>query len=168
MVLRSEAGRFTSLLGGSGAGAPSGNIGVMDPVWEKAMEPLERDSADEPGREGVMESREVDMLLERRRSHGRVCVREPEPSVSSPRPCIKLLRRLLDLPEVAVPSLLPASKRVGRVCGVTEEYREPTSKCRWGLCGRVSGAAGGSGLARSRLGEETAIICSDCSSRADS
>lgn len=69
-VLRSEEDRLTSLLGGSGGGVLSGNIGVMDPALEKATDPFEYDTAAEPGREvgARLESREVDMLLDKRRS----------------------------------------------------------------------------------------------------
>jgi Zn-finger nucleic acid-binding protein len=71
--LRSEAERFTNLLGGSGGGVLSGSIGVVEPACEKAIEPLEYDTAAEPGRDmGVwLDSRELDMLLDKRRIHER-------------------------------------------------------------------------------------------------
>ena len=48
----------------------SGIIGVVEPVCENAIEPLDCETAEEPGREvGVrLESREADMLLDKRRS----------------------------------------------------------------------------------------------------
>ena len=71
--LRSEAERFTSLLGGNGGGVLSGSIGVVEPACEKAIEPLEYETAAEPGRDmGVwLDSRELDKLLDKRRIHDR-------------------------------------------------------------------------------------------------
>ena len=68
----------------------SGNIGVVDPACEKAMEPFECETAAEPGRDmGVeVDSRELDMLLDKRRIHDRgrvfgVAVRDGGPSSGS-------------------------------------------------------------------------------------
>lgn len=48
-----------------------GNMGVVDPVCEKANEPLEWEITADAGREpGVrLESRDLLMLVEKRRSH---------------------------------------------------------------------------------------------------
>lgn len=48
----------------------SGNIGVVEPAYEKAIEPLDCEIAAEPGRDGGvrLESRDADMLLDKRRS----------------------------------------------------------------------------------------------------
>ena len=90
LELRTEDERFTSLFGGSGNGVRSGNIGVVDPACEKAMEPFECETAAEPGRDmGVeVDSRELDMLLDKRRIHDRgrvfgVAVRDGGPSSGS-------------------------------------------------------------------------------------
>ena len=70
LALRTDGERFTSLLGGSAGGVLSGNIGVVEPEYEKATEPLDCEMAAEPGREGGvrLESRDADMLLDKRRS----------------------------------------------------------------------------------------------------
>lgn len=72
-MLRTEDDLFTSLFGGSACGVVSGKIGVVDPACEKAIEPFECETAAEPGRDmGVeLDSRELDMLLDRRRIHER-------------------------------------------------------------------------------------------------
>lgn len=72
-MLRREELRLTSLFGGSGDDEEvvvSGNMGVVDPECENATEPFECETAAEPGRDmGVWaESRDADMLLDRRRS----------------------------------------------------------------------------------------------------
>lgn len=69
LALCSEAVRLTSLLGGRGGGVLSENIGVVEPVRDRVWEP-EVYAAD-PGRDtlGVLlESRDVDMPVERRRN----------------------------------------------------------------------------------------------------
>lgn len=74
LTLRREEARFTSLFGCEGGGVRlSGSMGVVEPEVEKAMEPLECETAAEPGREceAWLESREVDTLLDRRRSQER-------------------------------------------------------------------------------------------------
>ena len=73
-ALRTEDDRFTSLLGGSAGGVLPDSIGVVDPAGEKATEPFECETAAEPGREigvVVLESRDVERLLERRRNQER-------------------------------------------------------------------------------------------------
>ena len=50
-LLRTEDARFTSLFGGKGAGLLFGNIGVVEPAWEKATEPFDCDTAADPGRD---------------------------------------------------------------------------------------------------------------------
>ena len=50
LALRTDGERFTSLLGGSAGGVLSGNIGVVEPEYEKATEPLDCEMAAEPGR----------------------------------------------------------------------------------------------------------------------
>lgn len=89
-MLRSEVERFTNLFGGSGNGVLSGSIGVVEPACEKAIEPFECEMAEEPGRDmGVeVDSRELDMLLDKRRIHDRgrlfgVTARDPLPSSGS-------------------------------------------------------------------------------------
>ena len=73
LELRTDDERFTSLFGGSGTGVVSGKMGVVEPACENAIEPFECEMAAEPGREMgvVLDSRELDMLLEKRRSHER-------------------------------------------------------------------------------------------------
>lgn len=68
----------------------SGSIGVEEPACEKAIDPLECEMAEEPGREmGVwLDSRELVMLLDKRRIHDRgrvfgVTARVPLPSSRS-------------------------------------------------------------------------------------
>lgn len=62
---------MTSLFRGCEVGPLPGNMGVVDPAWEKAKEPLECDTAAEEGREAgvLLESRDLDTLLDKRRSH---------------------------------------------------------------------------------------------------
>ena len=106
LELRTEDERFTSLFGGSGSGVPSGSIGVVDPACEKAIEPAECETAADPGRDmGVeVDSRDMDMLLDKRRIHDRgrefgVAVRDGVPSSGSTNrsgarsaPILKLVR----------------------------------------------------------------------------
>jgi len=49
LVLRTEELRLTSLLGGFGDGVGEGNIGAVDPVFEKARELLDCETAAEEG-----------------------------------------------------------------------------------------------------------------------
>ena len=90
LELRTEDDLFTNLFGGSGTGVVSGKMGVVEPVCENAMDPFECEMAAEAGREMgvVLDSRELDMLLEKRRSHERgrvvgVPACEPPPFASS-------------------------------------------------------------------------------------
>ena len=69
-MLRSEDDRFTNLFRGKAGGVLSGNMGVVEPACENATEPFDCETAAEPGRDvGVwLESRDVDILLDKRRS----------------------------------------------------------------------------------------------------
>lgn len=68
-TLSSEEGRLTSLLGGNAGGELSDTMGVAEPACETATKPLAVVYTAELGREGVrLDSREVDTLLDRRRS----------------------------------------------------------------------------------------------------
>ena len=49
LVLRTEEDLLTSLLGGAGVGEKEGNIGVVDPAFEKASEALDCETATECG-----------------------------------------------------------------------------------------------------------------------
>lgn len=62
---------MTSLFRGCEVGPLPGNMGVVDPAWEKAKEPLECEIAADEGREAgvLLESRDFDILLDKRRSH---------------------------------------------------------------------------------------------------
>jgi hypothetical protein len=68
---RTEADLLTSLFRGCEVDSIFGSMGVVDPVCEKAYEPLECEITADTGRElGVrLESRDFDMLFEKRRSH---------------------------------------------------------------------------------------------------
>jgi hypothetical protein len=68
---RTEADLLTSLFRGCEVDSILDNMGVVDPVCEKAYEPLECEITADTGRElGVrLESRDFDMLFEKRRSH---------------------------------------------------------------------------------------------------
>ena len=70
LALRTEDVRFTSLFGAEAGVVVTGNMGVDEPACEKASEPLEWETAAEPGREvGVrLLSRDVDMPLDNRRN----------------------------------------------------------------------------------------------------
>lgn len=70
LILREEEERLTSLLGGRVLGEAE-KLGESEAALEKAAEEaLDWETAEEPGREGGarLESREVDRLLDRRRS----------------------------------------------------------------------------------------------------
>lgn len=64
-----EDGRLTSLLGGSEEGVLLENMGVVEPAYDTATDPLAVLNAAELGREGVLlDSRDVDTLRDNRRS----------------------------------------------------------------------------------------------------
>ena len=157
--------RFTSLFGCAAGGVFSEKIGVVDPVFENAREPFEKDMAEDPGREvGVLlvsPDREADMLLDSRRSHERgpeigvlACEWDPSsPAVCASTPTPKLLFCRVVLLEDALPC---SPNRAKRVDGAEKECCEVWSK----YVGRV--------LAKgSVLGVATAVM-SACSSVADS
>lgn len=62
---------MTNLFRGCDVDSIFGSMGVVDPVCEKAYEPLEWEITADTGREfgARLESRDFDMLLEKRRSH---------------------------------------------------------------------------------------------------
>lgn len=62
---------MTNLFRGCDVGSVFGSMGVVDPVCENAYEPLECETTADTGRElGVrLESRDFDILAEKRRSH---------------------------------------------------------------------------------------------------
>jgi hypothetical protein len=112
LELRTEEERFTSLFGGSGGGVLSGSIGVVDPACEKAIEPFECETAAEPGRDmGVeVDSRELDMLLDKRRIHDRgrvfgVAVRDGGPSSGSAARSAPILKLVLGVNILFCPTL---------------------------------------------------------------
>lgn len=76
LALRSEAERFTSLLGGTFCGVRSENMGAVESVREGAADMFERETADEPGRDTGLEreSRDGGGPLENRRSQPLGCV----------------------------------------------------------------------------------------------
>lgn len=86
LMLRTEDDRLTNLFGGlEGGGVDVANIGLADPVNEKALEAFECETAAEAGRglDGIVDSNEE--KVERRFSHGD-CVTEdahPEASLAS-------------------------------------------------------------------------------------
>lgn len=70
-TVRTEADLFTNLFRGREAEVLLGSMGVVEPVCEKANDPLECEITAELGREvaGLLESRDFDTLLDKRRSH---------------------------------------------------------------------------------------------------
>lgn len=74
-MLRTDDERLTSLFRASGGGVESRmlsrNMGSVESVCERASEPFDCEMAAEFGRDIVvwLESRDVDMLLDKRRSH---------------------------------------------------------------------------------------------------
>lgn len=71
---RSEAERFTSLLGGMTGGICETSIGLVDPVCERAIDALDGVAAvADPGRGLDWRLEALDEKVEKRRSHGCVC-----------------------------------------------------------------------------------------------
>lgn len=71
LTLRTEDDLLTSLFLGWETDWLPGNMGVVDPECEKVQEPLECETTAEAGRDVVvlLESRDFDTLLDKRRSH---------------------------------------------------------------------------------------------------